>query len=333
MRARHLPVVILQVLRRFNLRNRAASSYSFRARPLNGELSEGECQRFAHVLSREAPQRTQLLDQVAASQPERLRTPFYYCLQAFGEDFIRLDSYVASRLEDLTNVQKKILGFLAIAHHYGQKSVPAQAFAQILGIPDNHQVILPSVLSSKGLDLVVEVGNGEWRTSHDLIARELLEQLLSRSAQDRSNWRQNLSSWAIEFGRFCRGDSPVASETMLEVARRTFLYRGNDELLGTERAATRQFARLIGDIPIREGRLEVLIALAEEYSDEAHFWAHLGRFYAIEMYDFGSSVKCIDKALALQPDDSVLHHMKGMGLRSHAVSLIERRAPLQMSLI
>ena len=327
-RARHLPVVILQVLRRFNIGNRAASNYSVRTRTLSGELLQAECQRFAHVLSREAPERTLLLDQVATSQPDRLRTPFYYCLQAFGEDFTRLDSYVGSRLEGLTDVQKRILGFLSIAHHYGQKSVPAQAFAQTLGIPDNHQVSLPNVLSPKGLDLVVEVGNGEWRTSHDLIARELLEQLLSPGTQYRHNWRQNLSTWAIEFGRFCRGNSPVASETMLEVARRTFLYRGNDELLGTERAATRQFARLIGDIPIREGRLEVLLALANEYSDEAHFWAHLGRFYAIEMHDFAHSIECIDKALALQPDDAVLHHMKGMGLRSHAVSLIEQRASL-----
>ena len=199
-RARHLPVIILQVLRRFNVQERIATDNRGRVRTITGELLQAECQRFAHVLSREAPHRTSLLDQVATSQPNRLRTPFYYCLLAFGEDFERLDSYVSSRLEGLTDVQKKILGFLSIAHHYGQRSVPAQAFAQMLGIPLNHQVSLPDALSSKGLDLVVEVGNGEWRTCHDLIARELLEQLLSPGSWNRQNWRQNLSTWAIEFG-------------------------------------------------------------------------------------------------------------------------------------
>ena len=322
-KARHLPVVILQVLRRFGSVTTRERTISLQSR-----LSLAECQRFAHILSREAPQRTTSLDAVATTEPNWLHTPFYYCLQAFGEDFRRLDSFVSSRLAELTDVQKKILGFLSIAHHYGQKSIPAQAFGPILGVPANRRVDLPEALSGEGLDLVVESGRGEWRTSHDLIARELLRQLLWPSSRDRTPWRQNLSGWAIEFAHFCRGTSPVASDSMLEVARRTFVYRDNVELLGTERAGTRQFAQLIQDVPVKEGRLEVLRTLADVYAEQPHFWAHLGRFYAIDMRDFPKAIECADRALGLQPDDSVLHHMKGMAWRSNAIEMIEQHAPL-----
>ena len=74
--------------------------------------------------------------------------------------------------------------------------------------------------------------------------------------------------------------------------------------------------------------LEVLRVLTEEYPDEAHFWAHLGRFYAKEMRHFPDADKCVDHALSLQPEDSLLHHMKGMGLRFHADFLIEQREDL-----
>ena len=321
--ALHLPIVLLQVLRRFG-----AGSSRERTVSLPSQLSPAECQRFAHTLSREIPQRTSALDRVATTQPDCHHTPFYYCLQAFGEDFQRLDSFVYARLESLTDIQKKILGFLAIAHHYGQKSLPAQAFGPVLGIPGNQRVDLPKTLSDRGMDLIVESAKGEWRTSHDLIATEVLRRLLWPTSNEPTLWKQNLSDWAIEFARFCRGTTPVVGDVMLEVARRTFFYRDNVELLGTERSGSAQFAQLIQDVPVKEGRLEVLRTLVNVYPDQPHFWGHLGRFYAIEMRDFPDAIECADRAINLEPENSVLHHMKGMALRSHAIDRIEQRAPL-----
>ena len=270
-KARHLSIVIIQVLRRYGSRSTRGRSLSLRSK-----LSPAECQRFAYILSRESPQRKEALNRVLTAEPDRFHTPFYYCLQAFGEDFRRLDSYVTSRLDELTDIQRNIIGLLAIAHHYGQKSIPAEAFRHTLSLPASHEVNLPEALSERGLDLIVESVKGEWRTSHDLIAREILKKLLWPNFGDSEQWRQNLSGWAVEFAGFCRGNLPVPSDAMLEVARRTFVYRDNVELLGTERSSTRQFAQLIRDIPVKEGRLEVLRALVEEFPDEAHFLAHLG---------------------------------------------------------
>ena len=223
--ARHLPVVMIQVLRRYTSHQPTRSTSEQegdRTIRLSSLLSPIECHRFANTLSLVTPTRKAALDRVAATQEHRLHTPFYYCLEAFGEDFLRLDSYVAARLDHLTSDQNTIMSFLALAHHYGQKPLPAQAFATTLGIPQNHTVDLPRAISERGLELVVETSSGEWRTAHDLIAIEVLKQLLWTSSTDRTQWRQHLSAHAIAFITFCRGRDPLPSETMLEVARRTF---------------------------------------------------------------------------------------------------------------
>ena len=329
-KARHLPVVIVQVLRSFKLDRTRPQNARERRRThlLYGQLSDAECKQFAYKLSREAPSRAAKLQNISKTLPDRLRTPFYYCLQAFGEDFTRLDYYVETRLAELTDMQKEILAYLSIAHRYGQKSIPAQLFAHLLGLPQNRKVDLSVALSDKGLDLVVELEQGEWRTAHDLIAQEILKQVLWPSSNKRENWRQNLSNWAVKFARFSRGNNPEPSDSMLELARRTLVLRGNVELLGTETATTSQFAPLIHEIPVEEGKLKVLLALTKEYPEEPHFWAHLGRFYARGMRRFLDAVDCVDRALSLQPDDAVLHHMKGVALRSQAESLIEQQVDL-----
>ena len=84
-------------------------------------------------------------------------------------------------------------------------------------------------------------------------------------------------------------------------------------------ANTRQ---LIEDIPLPEGRLTVLLRLTELFSDQAHFWAHLGRFYAIQQHDTEKAIGAIDTAIGLNPEDHVLYHMKGMALRSQAFELM-----------
>ena len=71
------------------------------------------------------PSRTHLFAALAKSQHTRERTAFYFGLSAFGRDFFGLSSYVSSRIFDLTEVQRKILGCLAMGHHYGQQAVRA----------------------------------------------------------------------------------------------------------------------------------------------------------------------------------------------------------------
>jgi tetratricopeptide (TPR) repeat protein len=322
LRSRNVPVVILQILRRFHRQTDTS-----RASYLEAELSSYEAERFAHVYAREEPDRKRVLDELLVGPEKRFRSVFYFGLVTFQQDFLGLERFVGDRIADLTFDQLRAICYLALAHHYGQRPLPAQTFAGFYGIPESRLVDLRAVLPDRTLDLLVEAERRIWRTSHDLIATEVLEQVLSGSS-DRRLWRQNLSSWAIDFAELCRGTSSSPSDDLLELTRRTFIYRDNTELLGTERSGTRQFSQLVQDIPSLEGKARLLGSLVDLYPGEAHFWAHLGRFYSVEMHDYDRALECIDRAIALDPGDSVLHHMKGMTLRHRLYDTIDKGEPV-----
>ncbi len=314
LKAAQTPAVLLQVLRRFQPQRTGKRQFW-----LEAALTDSEADRFRDVFSRAAPERARNLMDLARRRNDIQRNAFFFGLTAFGRDFRGLNTYVERHLAGLTDVQRRIVGFIAIAHYYGQQSVPGQAFAATLGIPRARNVLLPSAFSDDSirvLELLVENQPGEWRTSHHLIALEVLEQLLSPPASHEraSVWRQSLSGWAKDFGTFCRGEDHAPSDRLLELVRRVFIYRDNTELLGTERSGARRFAHLVEHIPSSHGKIDVLRHLTELFPLEAHFHAHLGRFLGLNG-QFDEALDAVDFAISLQPDDHVLHHMRGMVLR------------------
>lgn len=314
LKAAQTPAVLLQVLRRFQAQRTGKRQFW-----LDAYLTDNEADRFREVFSRANPRRSVQLSELARRKNDVQRNAFFFGLTAFGRDFRGLNTYVERHLAGLTDVQRRIVGFIAIAHYYGQQSVPGQAFAATLGIPRARNVLLPSAFSddsSRVLELLVEDRPGEWRTSHQLVALEVLEQLLSPpgSKEREEVWRQSLSAWAKDFGDFCRGEDHAPSDRLLELVRRVFIYRDNTELLGTERSVAKHFAHLIEGIPSTHGRIEVLRHLTVLFPLEAHFHAHLGRFLGLNT-QFDEALNAIEHAISLQPEDHVLHHMRGMVLR------------------
>ena len=324
LKSRLVAVVLLQTLRRVE-----QQSEGRRATHLPAQLSSIEAQRFVEAFSRQEPYKRRQLETLARTRDERTCTAFYFGLETFGKDFLGVEPYVRTRLADLTMQQKRILTFLAFAHHYAQLPLPAQAFAELLSFPKNRVLKLSLVLPPSACELLVEVHEEEWRTTHNVIAQEIIEQVLWPSSLDRRPWRQNLSSWAKNFAQFCRGESAIASERMREIADRVFIYRDNADLLGTERSVSRTFARLIDDIPSPTGKVELLRHVAELYPEEAHFWAHLGRLYSVELKDFKQSLIYIERAIELQRSDNVLYHMKGMALRYQIDELIRQHVDIE----
>jgi hypothetical protein len=198
--SRGVAAVLLLVQRRGGAQQLGERSFDMRS-----ALSTTEAYRFVQAFIKEAPARRQQLQNLG-SHAGRHRTAFYFGLEAFGAEFRGLKSYVEARLPpaDAPHL-RKILGFLALAHHYAQQSLPAQLFADTLGLPPVKRVSLTSFVDPSTLDLLVEVENGRWRPVHDLVAKEMLEQLLQPPAGDRRLWTQTLSAWARDFAVVCRG--------------------------------------------------------------------------------------------------------------------------------
>lgn len=316
---RHLPIVFLLVLRRFE-RIKEQDSIFF----VDSTLSISESRLFAKSYSEVVPERSEQLSQFSLTKG-RLRNPFYFGLVAFGKDFVSVNDYVSQRLLTATEEQKQIALFLAMAYHYGQKAIPAQAFSGILNIPEKHIVRLDQAISKQLKELLVQEGNLKWRPAHELIAIEIIELILMGKAKDRRVWTQNLSTWACKFIDLLEHSDRVTSDVFLDILKRVFIQRGYTELLGSESSFLHQYAPLIEDIPSSEGRLSVLKKLVDTFPKEPHFWGHLSRFYGIERGQTKEAIEAIDKAIELDNKNNVFYHMKGMALRRQAFDIMEDR--------
>jgi len=325
--ANNTPFVMLQVLRRFNKPRTTERSFY-----LPPELSTAESARFSAVLSRAVPIKKRAIENAVRSETAGYRSPFYLGLVAFERDFSSLGRYVSIHISDLSELQKRILVYLAIAHYYGQQTISEQSFADILQIPHNCSVYLKKAISLAGLKLLVMPENGQWRTVHHLVAEEIIHQVMSAPSGDTRVWKSFLADWAVDFAKFCVRRLPEPAEESLELVRRVFIYRDESEMLGTEASNTRKYSQIITDIPVLQGRKRVLKNLIELFPNEAHLWAHVARFYANELGDFDRAIEMAEKALDLQPEDHVLHHMKGMVCRTQAYTFINEKRSLEEAL-
>ncbi len=316
-RARQVPVVLLQVLRRFGKQEERARAFW-----LSGKLTADEASRFAHVYGSEVPDRRAKLEELASSHGSQNCTPFYFGLEAFERDFETLATYVKSYTATLSPPQMTALTYSALAHYYGQRGIHIQAFSSLFGIPRSRALSFEDLFSQPARELLVLESNGLCRTTHNLVAEEILVQALAPGAHDRRVWKQNLSVWAKKFLDFCSPTEGVVSQDTMELVDRLFVYRDNVDLLGTERSATKAFAELLQHIPRPEGRLVVMEHLTNVFPGEAHFWAHLGRFCSWELRDFERAEAEIDKAIRLSQNDHVLHHMRGMVVRNRVYDAI-----------
>ena len=326
LRANNTPAVLLQILRRFDRQNVGQRQFW-----LDERLFDEEADRFRDAYSQLVPQKRSWLHALARSK-DQVRSAFFFGLTAFEENYRGLGEYVAARMPDLTGTQKRVLIYIAIAYYYGQQPVPIQALATLLGLPLSKKLSFTDAFagsSARALRLLIESKAGEWRTSHQLIALQILKHELSpkNSGINENIWRQQLSEWAKEFAEFCRAEGHPASDRLLELARRVFIYRDNVEVLGTERASQSRYAQLIEDIPSPQGRVEVLQYLTERFPLEPHFHSHLARLLS-QYGEYDRAIECADYAIELQPNDHVLHHLRGMVFRQSMRTSIESRVHL-----
>ncbi|MXY68671.1 MAG: ATP-binding protein [Acidobacteriia bacterium] len=305
--ARRTPVVIVQVRRR----QTSPPQLGDRSFNLISELSSREVGRFVNTLSRDTPDRTDEIELLSETENRALHRPVYFALTAYERDFRALPDFVSSRIAGLDSEQTRAIVYAAIALRYGQRSLPLSALRDIFGLSPTNPIDFPALLPPTTEELFVETSPGMWRIGHSLVADELLQQILSAGGDPRT-WRNRLADWGINFITFCRGNLPVPSYEMIDMARRVFLYRDDIDVLGREQSGQRRFSHFIQDVPISEGRVRVLDALVEAYPDEYHFWSHLSRFHAMERKDFTRALEAADHAVGLSDRDSVVYHMRGM---------------------
>ena len=330
LQSRNVPCVLLSVSLRHQLSRQSKRSF-----PLKGQLSNSELPRFLDKFVHAVPHRREKLGSLMRTDSKGLQTAFNFGLTAYEEHYRGITSFIAHRVNGLTDIQSNILVFLCIAYKYGQKGIPGQAFKYLLELP-RQDASLPDAFSERQSELdILILDNREWRPIHQVVADETLRQLLTDGDADPRRWRQQLSNWATKFVDFSREGYLVQSNTILELLRRVFIERDSEESvergddIGPVNARGKKFAKLKDDIPSRQGQLRVLQHLCDAFPMEPHYWGHLGRFQAVQMKNFESAQESADLSISLADDDALLWHMKGMSFRYHMSEVIATRGEIE----
>ncbi|MDQ3769597.1 MAG: hypothetical protein M3370_09010, partial [Actinomycetota bacterium] len=322
-RADSLPCVFLIVERRVDEPDDAGERSFYL-----GPLPPSERIAFVAAFGDQVPDRRPNLTRLADST-DRVIVPFLFGLTTYEQEYRGLASYVERSLAVISESEREALKLIALAHHYAGLPLPAALLAGALEVPDGKEVELRARVGLELMTLLIEAGPYSWRTMHDLIARESLAQLLAprnqgagRGADD---WKVALSTLAAELIRQAAWEygSLIPAEVR-SILDQLFIVRNNKAVFTGERQL---FSELLTDVPAMTGRIEVMRTLAQSFPEEPHFWAHLGRVLSVAK-DHAAALEAIDRALNIDPEDDVLHHMKGMILRYKLRSVIDNQERL-----
>lgn len=323
--AQRVPAVFLVVVRDFDLPPKSDRTF-----PLDQQLNNQEAFRFASTLSRDAPTKQKALEKLVWTQTGiNRRTPFIFGLTAYEDKFIGIESFVKTRLQDISEQERLVIVIITLINYFSNQNVPAQIFVLFIGLSLSQSLDLRKFLDKRRLDLLVPEENG-WRPLHALVAEEILVLLLA-DKKEPEQWREMLPDYAIKIidllSQLGLQTSGSLNQVIATLLRSLFIDRqdaeSENQTLGTFET---KFSNFIETIPSIEGKRLVFDKLVEEFDDEPHFWGHKSRFiwnYAKDISDYEEAVSSIDKALKLSIDeDSALYHIKGMALAKWSTHLM-----------
>lgn len=273
-----IPCVILEVIHQSQQRERGFSEKFEKTTPvrLADTLTYDEAHEFVMIYSTQNKEKRAALHSLLNSRQMELQIPFYYALLTFEDLFTGLEPFVKECLQDLGPKERDVLLFLAMTYHYGHSSLAANDFARLLQAPRREVLSLKSVLPDLSRELLSEE-DGKWRPRHDLIALEMLRQLLTMPGDDGvanihpDNWRNQLADKAI----ICFTHMPEAVVCDMLLSR------------GTDDNSHQNFSQLISDIPLEEDAIRLFENAISLFPDNPFFKVHLGRFYSIQKKSAG----------------------------------------------
>ena len=220
----------------------------------------------------------------------------FHGIVSFVQGYLQLDENPTDELLPW----QKCLGFLALVYYYGQASVPCQFFAKLMNKLPNYSLALEDFPHQFTQFVTFDRNQGKKdhiRICHYIVAKEILEQILSRHSKYKCTRTdtlgivasRKLSRFAIDFIDYSGGKKTKSSSqtsTIKFILTKTFIFR-EDRILEDNEDQKRKrplLSKLLTDIPSDQPlfteRLRVLEKLTSSFPDDPNFLAHLGRFYA-----------------------------------------------------
>jgi hypothetical protein len=240
---------------------------------------------------------------------EIYRSPFFFGLTTYEEEFVSLHRYVQTHLVALTPLVRQAILYLALATRFSQKGLSEAFFRKLFQPSISGAVVLDQVLGVEPARLIVH-GHERIKFVHPLLAEEALRTLLGGSSKD--GWKSSLKDLCVQLIRDVVLIVGPYSDEAKELFTQLFIFR--DPWTDNAGAGKRQFSPLIEEIETVDGQQQVLTMLTEVCELEPHYWNHLGRHLIYKTNEnFARAEEYLLKAVELSREEDALHfHALGM---------------------
>ena len=343
-------VVILHVQRYSKEISHTDFSASSTTCRLTGRVTFKEAVNLTKVYSSFSPSSAKTLERFTndVKNEKKKRFVFEYGLAAFNHEFKGVRKYVQGYLErqkqkdGVKNLHdwQRVIGYLSLALYYGQSGVHRETFRSLVDVKEDKFVSLKH-LHYSGSQFIIET-KGEWKISHNIVAKEILEQILCSCASTPTDStepelsveaRKNLHELVIDFILMIQAASEgYAPEKLIHLLTNMIIRRDYSEVDksdGITSSKASRHSKLLEDIP-EPNRVSILEHLTAAFPQNAEFHAHLGRLLNI-IKEFERGESSLQTALRirneecqnLEPDFtddrlSRIHHMIGVGYSRRA---------------
>ncbi|MFG3348769.1 hypothetical protein ACGF1Z_27385 [Streptomyces sp. NPDC048018] len=301
---RNTPLTVLYVRRGVTQANRGALQVS---EPLDDKETAEFQGRYAALT--EDRHRIDELRMLGTRTYERYRTPFFYGLITFEREFTKLSTYVQTHLDHVRGRAREVMQYLALATIYSNTGLQRETVQKLMHVSTpSAELDLSDVLGPEASRLVA-VRNGRVRLQHQLLAEQVLAELLNDH-----EWTQHLKDLSIDFIKALSNATDVSSDPVRVLLRQMFVDRQGGTADGVE--DRRNFAPLIERLDLNSAH-QVLKTLTEEVPDEPHFWNHLGRHQMYRLRrELDKAEEYVTRAVELAEWDFLHHHTLGLARRS-----------------
>lgn len=244
-------------------------------------------------------------------------TPFVYALCAFEDSFVKLSDYVRAHLENVNDIQRKILIFISSINYYTGMDIPMVIVQQI--IAKAGAKTLERVLSKKQCSLLI-ISNEGVRTLHHSVSKELLKQMCSYGMTNERAWKNKLEAALMlvidELELFKTNDKAM------RILKALFLNQQPTNK-NIESIEQKHFSYAVEDLPTDIAKKNILTTLCNKFDKNPYVYSNLARYYYYIEEDEDSALMYLQEALDIT-EDYTFYHLKGIALAKNMRKYIEK---------
>lgn len=252
------------------------------------------------------------------------RYPFFVSLYTFEDKFCGITNYIQHFTRTISKGDKAVLEYISLVDKFANRLLDVNFF-QIVDKSDPMGVFEDS--TNKALITLVKRGKNDYlKIRHIKFAEEIIENRICEN-EDSGQCQKalNMSNLLREFIKFSKHQIMFDLDSTIDILKNLLILRDADSLIKDRFAPVISYIKDMLPQDRNVDRYNVIGVifkdLVDTYPEEAHFKAHLSRYYTHIEENYQRGIEEAQGAIELSESqglhDPLLYHIAGMSIRRY----------------